>query len=132
MTQIHLERAPVIYVVERVAPFDPWVRARLSARDIVCVASDLTRLECRVKPVRLGDASLLRDYDDYFRTSVAEIVVLTTPILDRATQIRAAFNFRTADAIHLAAAIESACDVFLTGDQRLAAFTGIAVEVVPP
>ncbi len=36
-----------------------------------------------------------------------------------------------ADALHLAAAIESGCDVFLTNDNQLASFTDITIEVLP-
>jgi predicted nucleic acid-binding protein len=36
-----------------------------------------------------------------------------------------------ADALHLAAAIEFGCDVFLTNDNQLAAFPDIAIEVLP-
>jgi predicted nucleic acid-binding protein len=36
-----------------------------------------------------------------------------------------------ADAIHLAAAIETGCDVFLTNDNQLANFLDITVEVLP-
>lgn len=36
-----------------------------------------------------------------------------------------------ADALHLAAAIESGCDVFLTNDHQLANFPNITIEVLP-
>ena len=61
-----------------------------------------------------------------------EVVSLSRAVLDRAADIRARHGFKTPDAIHLAAAIESACDVFYTHDLRLAGFTAIAVEVVRP
>jgi predicted nucleic acid-binding protein len=64
------------------------------------------------------------------REDHSEILTLTTPVLDRATEIRARFNFKTPDAIHLAAAVENGCDAFLTNDQRLSRFPGIAIEVV--
>jgi len=108
------------------------VDARLSASGAVLVASDLTRMECRVKPLREGNADLLKDYDDYFEGAVAEIVTLSREVMDRATQIRAQYGFKTPDAIHLAAAVVSGCDVFLTNDYRLDRFTNIAIEVVQP
>ena len=40
--------------------------AQLVAAGDRAAVSDLTRLECRVKPIRLGDASLLADYDAFF------------------------------------------------------------------
>jgi predicted nucleic acid-binding protein len=69
--------------------------------------------------LREGNTALLHDYDDYFAEVVEEIVVLSRAVIDRATDIRARYGFRTPDAIHLAAAVVSGCDVFLTNDYRL-------------
>jgi uncharacterized protein len=44
--------------------------------------------------------------------------------------IRAIQNYRLGDALHLAAAIESGCGLFLTNDHRLAGFPDIPVEVL--
>src|SRR5262245_58528718 len=128
--RLYLDAAPVIYAVEQVVPFFPVVDARLSAVGVVRVASDLTRLECRVKPVREGKADLLKDYDDFFAYTVAEIVTLSREVMDRATEIRARYGFKTPDAVHLAAAVATSCEAFLTNDHRLDRFLDIAIEVV--
>lgn len=130
--RLYLDAAPVIYVVEQVAPFFAKVDERLSAREIVRVVSDLTRLECRVKPLREGDSNLLRDYDDFFAQAVMEVVTLSRKIIDRATDIRAQYRFKTPDAVHLAAAIVTGCEVFLTNEHQLDRFPEIAIEVVLP
>ncbi len=119
-----------IYVVEQVEPYAALVDARLTADDAVLVTSELGRLECRVKPLRDGNAELLRDYDEYFEEALNEIVPLTRAVLERATAIRAQELFKTPDAICLAAAIEARCQVFLTNYHRLDRFTGIAIEIV--
>ena len=128
--RIYLDTSPVVYAVERVAEFAATVDLQLSVPDVICVASDLTRLECRVKPLCDRDAELLRDYDEFFDDAVAEIVGLTRAVLDLATEIRARQAFKTPDAIHLAAAVSSGCDLFLTNDQRLARFAGIVIHCV--
>jgi len=130
--RIYLDTAPVIYAVENVPLYAPVIDARLSVPGVVLVVSDLTRLECRVKPMREGNAALLKDFDDYFQEAVEQTVVLSREVMDRATEVRARYGFRTPDAIHLAAAVLSQCEVFLTNDRRLANFTGIAIEVVQP
>jgi len=94
--------------------------------------SDLTRMECRVKPLRDGNADLLKDDDEFFQNAVAEIIPLTRGVIDRATEIRAQCGFKTPDAIHLAAAVVSGGDAFLTNDHRLDRFSDIAIEVVQP
>lgn len=128
--RLYLDTAPVIYTVEQVDGFAAAVDERLEKPEVVLIASDLTRLECRVKPLREGNDGLLEDFDDFFAGAVAEIIALSRPIIDRATEIRAQHGFRTPDAIHIAAAIESSCEVFLTNDYRLNRFPDIEMEVV--
>jgi len=126
----YLDSAPIIYLVEQVLPYASAVRAKLSAQGLILVTSELTRLECRVKPLRNGDTALLQDFDDYFGNTIAEIATLTRDVIDRATEIRAQFNFKTPDSIHLAAAVTANCDTFLTNDHRLSRFTAIQIEVI--
>jgi predicted nucleic acid-binding protein len=129
--RVSLDAAPVIYAVEQVPGFGAAVDARLAAPGVVPVTSELTRLECRVKPLREEDAALLGDFDAFF-ADAAVVVALTREVIDRATELRARYGVRTPDAIHLAAAVASGCDVFLTNDRRLAHVPGIPVEVVTP
>lgn len=124
------DSAPIIYLVEQVQPYASGVRRKLSAQGLTLITSEFTRLECRVKPLRNGDTALLQDFDDYFANSIAEIIPLTRDVIDRATEIRAQFNFKTPDSIQLAAAVVSNSDVFLTNDHRLNRFTAIAIEVI--
>jgi hypothetical protein len=48
----YLDAAPVIYLVEDAQPLAAAVEAFIARADVEVVASDLTRLECRVKPLR--------------------------------------------------------------------------------
>jgi uncharacterized protein len=130
--RIYLDAPPVIYSIQDVSPFADIVKARLSDPEVVQIVSDLTRMECRVKPIRERSADLLLEFDNYFHLTVAEIISLDLEVMDKATDIRAAYRFKTPDAIHLAAAVVSGCDVFLTNDHRLDRFTGIAVETLLP
>ena len=126
----YLDSAPIIYLVEQAQPYATSVRGKLSAQGLTLITSELTRLECRVKPLRDGDTALLQDFDNYFSNSMAEIIPLTRDVIDRATEIRAKFNFKTPDSIQIAAAVVSNCDVFLTNDHRLNRFTAITIEVI--
>jgi predicted nucleic acid-binding protein len=83
-----------------------------------------------VLPVRQGNAALVQDFETYFTMQIFEFVPFTTQVFRRAAEIRAHLGFRTPDSLHLAAAVEASCDVFLTNDVQLARFAGIAVEVV--
>ena len=128
--RIYLDSAPIIYLVEGVEPFATAVRKHLSSADIEQICSDLSRLECRVKPLHVGDTNLLADYDDYFALNVSEVVPLSRAVVDHATDLRARYGFKTPDALQLAAAIVSQCAVFLTNDHRLDRCVEIRIEVV--
>jgi len=128
--RVYLDASPIIYLVEQVAPFVSNVVARLAAPGVVMVSSDLARLEALVKPLRQKDAGLVRDFDDFFARQVTQVLAFTEPVFRKASAIRAAHNFRTPDALHLAVALAGACDLFLTNDARLQAFPDITVEVV--
>ena len=126
----YLDAAPIIYLVEQIQPFASAVRSRLTTTGLVLVTSELARLECRVKPLRNSDSIVLQDFDDYFANTISEIIPLTRDVVDRATEIRAQFNFKTPDALHLAAAVIAKCDVFLTNDHRLSRFTSLTIEII--
>jgi uncharacterized protein len=126
----YLDASPVIYAVEQTTGFYPRVDARLAVTGIVVVSSDLTRMECLVHPLRGGDTALVQNFEDFFAHRVNEMVQFTPALFRRAAEIRAQFNFRTPDALHLAAAVEAACNVLPTNDAQLTRFPGITVEVV--
>ncbi len=131
---IYCDSVILIYLLDTVGPFNVRAVARLAAMrkaGDVPAFSDLTRLECRVKPLKLGATTTLASFDAFFTRSDVRLVPITTAVFDRATLIRARHNFKLADSLHLAAAVEAACDRFLTNDTRLAVFTDIPVEVLP-
>ncbi|MBI1998542.1 MAG: PIN domain-containing protein [Deltaproteobacteria bacterium] len=116
-------------MVEHVPQYGDLVAQRLSSTDAL-VVSDLSRLECRVKPMRDGNTALLDEFDRFFNESVSEVHALSREVIDRATEIRSLYGFKTPDAIHLAAATVSNCELFLTNDRRLDGFTGLRVETL--
>ncbi len=128
--RVYLDSAPLIYLVENVSPYVEQLVERLSSEDVQQVCSDLARLECRVKPLRDDETALLTAFDTYFAEIINETVPLSRAVIDRATEIRARFGFKTPDAIHLACAVIANCDLFLTNDKQLERFSEIAVEVI--
>ncbi len=92
--RIYLDAAPVVYAVEQAPDFAPLVDERLSGSDTVLVASDLTRMECRVKRLRDNDDQLLQDYDRFFLEALTECILLSRQVLDLATEIRARYGLR--------------------------------------
>lgn len=131
---IYLDAVICIYAVEGAPSFKARARKRLAdmqaAGDQPAI-SDLNWLECRVKPIRVGDATALADMEAFLTAADVVRVPLTTAVFDRACHIRAKHNHKLADSLHLAAAVEYGCDKFLTNDRRLDGFPDIQVEVLP-
>jgi len=124
----------LIYHLEANPDLGAKASARLAALHAAgdqVVVSDLIRLECRVGPLKTGDAMLLTRYDGFFSLPSVEVVALTAAVCDRAATIRARYGFRTPDALNLAAAVESRCGLFLTHDARLGRFPELKVEAMP-
>lgn len=128
---IYLDSNIVIYLIEQPAQFGPRASMRLAEMtaggDRIAV-SDLTRLECRTHAIATGDHMTLAQYDVFFNQAVAHVMALTAAVVDRATIIRAHYRFKTPDALHLAAAVEAGCQVFLTNDSRLSGFADLTIE----
>jgi len=130
----YLDSVIVIYYLADTGPFQARAARRLAAllaSGSGIAISDLVRLECRVGPIKTGNARELADFETFFSSPDVQKIILTPAIFDRAAEIRARFGFATTDAIHLAAAMESGCDLFLTNDARLTRFSGLTVEILP-
>jgi predicted nucleic acid-binding protein len=128
----YFETAPVIYLVENVAPWEPAVRAFLARDNVRPRISVLTRLECRVQPLRDENAELLEDYEEFFVGLPTGLISLDARVFEKATDLPARHNFSTPDALHLEAAIVNECQLFLTNDGDLTGCTEIQVEVIQP
>jgi predicted nucleic acid-binding protein len=106
------------------------------------VISDLSRMECLVLVLGAGAGQRLSDFFQFFHGPNVRTVSVTAAAHDRAAAIRGGHyypanpgvqprRYESVDALHLAAAIESGCDVFLTNDFQLSNFLDITVEVLP-
>ncbi len=132
--RLYLDASTIIYCVESASPFREAVLARLSpaegAMKGILLTSRLSRLECRVKPLRDSNAELLATYDSFFTRQSVNVIEIGAAVVERATELRARHGLRTPDAIHVATAIEEHAELFLTGDRELARCKEVKVEVV--
>jgi predicted nucleic acid-binding protein len=124
-----------IYFVEQHPVWGPRVTARLAtlraAGDEIAV-SDLARTECLPKPLADGNVAVVTDFQAFFTDPAIRILPLTTAVCDRAARLRAAsaFKLKVPDCLHLAAAIEHGCGLFLTHDNLLKLCKDISVEIL--
>lgn len=130
---VYLDANIVIYLVEKDPTWGPKVVARLAALRTAgdeLAISDTHRLECLVGAFVLGDSALAADYAAFFADPDVKVLPLTGPVCERAARLRASQNFKPLDAIHLAAAVEHGCGLFLTNDGKLGRCQDITVEVL--
>ena len=91
--------------------------ASTSGAGIRLAISRLSWLECRVGPLRRGDATALERFDGVFARSDLLWVELTAAVVERATRLRADHNLRTPDALQAACCLElGPMAVLVTGD----------------
>ena len=134
MGGIYLDACSIIYLVEGAQPFHGRVVDALKTfrpgTESPVVTSRLSLLECRVRPVRDNNKTLLAAYDAFFSAKPVVLADIDARIIETATQLRALYRFRTPDAIHLATAIEEKAAVFLTGDGALRQCREVNVNVL--
>jgi len=134
VSRIYLDACTIIYLIEGAEPFHEMVVERLKQSQTdpkAClITSHLSRLECRVRPLRENNIQLLEKYDELFAAKRMVLTEISSMVIDRATELRAKYAFKTPDAIHLAAAIEARADVFLTGDDELSRCSDINIEIL--
>ena len=131
---VYCDSVILIYFFDHTGSFQVRATNRLAslaaAKDRIAI-SNLVRLEYRVLPIKNADKTKLDLFDAFCARPEVQVVPITTAVFDRATVIRATHNYKLGDSLHLAAAVETGCDHFLTNDNRLASFTDITVEVLP-
>jgi predicted nucleic acid-binding protein len=129
----YLDANIVIYLVEQDPTWGPRATARITilraGGDRIAV-SDLNRTECLVGPFASGDAALASLFQAFFSNPTVQVFPLTAAVCERAARVRATHGFRPLDALHLAAAMEHGCGLFLTNDAQLVRFPDIPVEVL--
>lgn len=92
------------------------------------VTSRLTILEALIGPLKQADTKRIGRIEAAFNGLI--LVDLDEPTIRRAAAIRAGHPLRTPDALHLAAAVESKADIFLTADRRLKQFRDLRIADV--
>jgi predicted nucleic acid-binding protein len=132
--QLAFDSAPLIYFIERhPVYFDRmlFIMRYVDRGLIAGVASTVALAEVLVQPLRLGDDALAQRYEAVLMDSSSfHLEALTHATARRAADLRARYNLRTPDALHIATAIDAGCDAFLTNDTALKRVSEIAVLVL--
>jgi predicted nucleic acid-binding protein len=121
--RVYFDANVFIYLLEGYAELEDKLHAiRDSIRHRECrvFTSELTLCELLVPAFRTENAELIAAYRQFIEASGAfELVPTTREIWLRSSLIRAQFNLKTPDAIHIASAMTENCTVFLTNDRPI-------------
>ena len=87
--------------------------------------------EVLTRPVKLDNTRLEREYRDILlHSGEFRLLTITARIAESAAALRARYNLRTPDALHVAASIDARCDAFLTNDAGIKRVTEITVTAL--
>lgn len=129
-----IETAPFIYYTENRPIYFDKMRAifdRMNEGQFEVVCSVITLSETLNKPIESNDQRLINAYNSLFENTYGiTLVSVNKSIARRAAGLRAQYNLKTPDALHIATALETGCQVFLTNDIALKRVTEMHVLVL--
>ena len=132
--KVFLDTAPFIYFLDNdpnfgqkmKTIFDEFIRA-----EKYLATSAVTVEEYLVYPYRTGNDDKIKTFWKFVYDNYIVISPIGKEIAVEAAKIRAEYqHFKTMDALQLAAAICSSCDLFLTNDKQLKQFDKIKCVTV--
>ena len=125
--KIFLDTAPIVYYLEKSEVYylcmkEFWKKYS----DYEYVTSAITITEYLTHPYQQKDLILVNVFKAFVDGMDIEIKNIDKKIAEKAAKIRAEYKaFKTMDALQLATACLSECDLFLTNDKQLKQFKGI-------
>ena len=130
--KVFVDTAPFIYFIEKDSN-NPQYYEKVKGffkygydNDKKFVSSVITMEEYFVFPYKNKAYSFIDVFNRLVNTLEMEIIDINQEIAKKAAQIRAEYKgFKAMDALQLAAACLSACDLFLTNDKQLKQFKEI-------
>ncbi|MBL8134843.1 MAG: PIN domain-containing protein [Anaerolineae bacterium] len=134
VNRLYVDTSPLIYYVELhphyIARMDAVI-ARIKSPSIEGVCSVITLAEVLPVPLRMRRFDLVADYRAILLNSrEIRCVPVSAGIAAAAAELRSRHNLKTPDALHLAIAIETGCDAFLSNDLDLKRVTAIQVLIL--
>ena len=129
---VYLDTSIVIYSVEQVPNYYQILEPlweKVQSEEIRVFSSELILLETLVLPLRTGNQDLLQAYEHLLLSSL-QLISISQEILRNAAQLRADYNLKTPDAIHVATALKENCTLLLTNDVQFRRVTGLSVTIL--
>lgn len=130
--RVFIDTAPFIYLIEKNED-NPQYFNKIKTffndgynDDVDFVSSVITSEEYLVFPYRIQSQEYIDIFEKLIKALEIEMVVIDERIARKAAQIRAEYqSFKAMDALQLAVASLTGCDLFLTNDKQLKHFKEI-------
>lgn len=132
--KIYLDTAPIIYYLESSQQYVNVMQNFLVdhyANGSDFYTSKITDLEYLPMPLRDNRNDLVVAFDNFKNVLGVNLIDITDAVLNQAIKLRAKYeSLKAADSIHIASAILTGCDVFVSNDKRLKRVTEINIVLV--
>ena len=124
--RVFLDTTPLIYFLDHDEHFGDRTRRILEeilGAGKAVVSSAITCMEYLIYPYRNGNQEKIDVFFEFVRDCDIPLTPVNSHVARTAAQIRAKYrHFKAMDALQLAVALETNCDVFLTNDNQLRQF----------
>jgi predicted nucleic acid-binding protein len=130
----YLDANIFIYAVEAYPQFAAWLTelfTRIDRAEIMAATSEMTLAELLVGPFREGNPIKEAECFSIVQNRPGlQVYPMDRDVLIEAARLRASGSLKLPDALHVASALQSGCEVLLTNDHRLRTVTAIQVELL--
>lgn len=127
--KVFLDTAPFIYYLEGNPQYNEKIKSFLDiclSFGVEIVTSTISIEEYCVYPYRTGNEKLIINFYSFLKDADINVICIDKKIAETAAKIRANYNyFKGMDALQLASATTSDCDLFITNDKQLKQFSDI-------
>lgn len=121
--RVFVDTAPIIYYLENNALYKDLIKkffAKCLEENIQIVTSAITIEEYLVFPYSCGKMEFADNFNRFIDYMNIEVVNIDRKIAEQGARIRGRYkNFKAMDALQIATAITSGCDMFFTNDKQL-------------
>ena len=123
MALVLLDASILIYYLEGVEPYYPLTEEifnDIADENIRGSLSAISITEFVTKPLADGKVIVVEYFKQFLSALSIQVLAVTYEIAERAGKLRSQYpSIRTPDALIVATALESDCDVFVTNDKNL-------------
>lgn len=121
--RVFIDTAPIIYYLENNAQYKDVIKRFFTdclGNNIQIVTSALTIEEYLVFPYSSGKMEFADNFKRFIEYIGIEVVNINSAIAEHGAEIRSRYKyFKAMDALQIATAIVSGCDMFFTNDKQL-------------